>query len=303
MSSFNRGLDSTFVAAFNEEYDSTGWLRGLMDDKDIFLAVRQNYVNFYHLGNSLLKLECLNGALVGQIHYKYLLRPDANNPYVKTLNGRPVLPNDAKKLFLPDLEDVNALKKAAWPYAGAEKTGVHNIVRDNFNVLDVEIAFGTGDADEAGASAPRVDFAAIRCANEDATIVLYEAKHFDNRQALRSAQGKVPKVVEQIEAYSGILETYREAVIASYRRVCCNLLALRGLAERHPERQAMLEAIANGSRKLKLDPHPWLVVFGFDADQKSGVNWRLHHNRLRKLLNGRLLLKGHSENFVHGISR
>lgn len=303
MNSFDRGLDSTFIAAFNEEYDRSGWLRGLVDDKDIFLAVRQNYVNFYHLGNSLLKLECLNGALVGQIHYKYLLRPDADNPYIRILNGRPDLPKDTKKLFLPDLEDVNALKKAAWPYAGAEKTGVHSIVRDNFNILDVEIAFGTGGADEAGASAPRVDSAAIRRADEDATIVLYEAKHFNNRQALRSEQGRIPKVIEQIEAYSGILETYGEAVINSYRCVCCNLLALRGLAERHPERQAMLKEIASGSRKLKLDPHPWLVVFGFDADQKCGDNWRLHRDRLRKLLNGRFLLKGHSEKFVRGISR
>ncbi|MCY3837521.1 MAG: hypothetical protein OXH09_02525 [Gammaproteobacteria bacterium] len=303
MNSFNRGLDSTFVAAFNEEYDGSGWLRGLVDDKDIFLAVRQNYVNFYHLGSSLLKLECLNGALVGQIHYKYLLRPDADNPYIKTLNGRPDLPNDAKELFLLGFEDVKALKTAARPYAGPEKTGVHNIVRDNPNILDVEIAFGTGGADEARASAPRVDFAAIRCANERATVVLYEAKHFDNRQALRSEQGNVPKVVEQIEAYSDLLETYREEVITSYRCVCCNLLALRGLAERHPERQAMLKKIADGSRKLKLDPHPRLVVFGFDADQRSGDNWRPHRDRLRKLLNGRLLLKGHSEKFVRGISR
>lgn len=303
MSSFNRGLDRTFVAAFNEEYDRGGWLRGLVDDKEIFLAVRGNYVNFYYRGNSLLKLECLNGALVGQIHYKYLLRPDVNNPYIKALNGQPDLPNDAKDLFLPGFDDVDALKKAAGPYAGAEKTGVHDIVRDNPNVLDVEIAFGTGRTNDAGASAPRMDFATIRNIDEDATIVLYEAKHFDNRQALRAERDKVPEVVKQIETYSSLLQMNREAVIASYRLICCNLLALRGVAERHPERHAMLKEISSGSRKLELDPSPRLVVFGFDADQKSGDNWRPHHDRLKKLLNERLLLKGRSDKFVRGISR
>ena len=74
MSTFNRGLDDAFVTAFNGEYDKGGWLRGLVDDSEIFLAIRENYVNFYYRGGSLLKLECLDGAMVGQIHYKYLLR-------------------------------------------------------------------------------------------------------------------------------------------------------------------------------------------------------------------------------------
>lgn len=299
MSTFSRGLDSAFVAAFNEEYEKGGWLRGLVDDKEIFLAIREQCVNFYYRGCSLLRLERLKGAMVGQTHYKYLLRPDSDEKYVTVVDGRPDFRGDAKNLFLHGFDDIGALKKAAEPYVGAEKAGVHHIVRDNPNILDVEIAFGIGGTEESGASAPRVDFAAIR----DATIVLYEAKHFDNRQALRAKAYGVPEVVRQIETYRGLLEANRDAVISSYRRVCRNLLSLRGVAERHPERHAMLKDIASGSRRLELDPHPMLAVFGYDADQWSGKNWEPHREKLDRLLGGRVLQKGGSEQFVRGISQ
>lgn len=299
MSTFSRGLDSAFVAAFNEEYDKGGWLCRLVDDKEIFLAVRKQYVNFYYRGCSLLRLNCLNGAMVGQIHYKYLLSPDyPEDSYVKLQNGRFKLPHDGREMFLRNFDCIDALKRAAKPYAGAEKAGVHNIVHANPNVLDVEIAFETDGTGEAGASALRVDFAAIR----DTTIVLYEAKRFDDHKALRTGNDRDPNVVEQIRTYRDLLEANRDAIVTSYRLVCRNLLSLRGVAERHPERHAMLGDIANGSRRLELDPHPWLAVFGYDADQRSGKNWRRHREKLRRLLGERLLLKGSSDRFVRGIS-
>ena len=298
MSAFNRGLDCTFVAAFNEEYDKGGWLRGLVDDKEIFLAIREHYVNFYYLGCSLLRLDCRSGAMVGKIHYKYLLRPDSDNRYITVVDGRPDFRGDAKNLFLDGFDDIGALKRAAKPYADEEKVGVHDILRDNPNILDVEIAFGNGGTRESGASAPRVDFAAIR----DATVVLYEAKHFGNRQALRAKDDRVPEVVRQIETYRGLLEANRDAVIKSYRCVCRNLVSLRGVAERHPERHVMLKDIVSGSRRLELDPRPRLAIFGYDADQELGTNWRPHRDKLCKLLGKRLLLKGSSKEFVDGIS-
>lgn len=70
MSVFNRGLDDAFVTAFNEEYDRGTWLSRLVDDKDVFLAIRENYVNFYYRGCSLLRLDLLDRSMFGEIHYK-----------------------------------------------------------------------------------------------------------------------------------------------------------------------------------------------------------------------------------------
>lgn len=156
MSTFNRGLDSAFVAAFNKEYDNGGWLRGLLDDREIFLAIREDYVNLYYRGCSLLRLERLDGAMVGRVHYKYLLRPYSDDPYVTVLDGQPDFRGGANNLFLCGFDDIGALKRAVEPYVGTEKAGVRNIVCDNPNILDVEIAFGVGGTDETGASAPRV---------------------------------------------------------------------------------------------------------------------------------------------------
>ena len=123
-------------------------------------------------------------------------------------------------------------------------------------------------------------------------------KHFDNGD-LRASGDAEPKVVRQIETYSRLLRENRNAVIDSYRRVCCNLLGLRGLEERY----ATLEGIANNSRELLVDEDPVLIVFGFDADQKDGANWRPHREKLaKKLGKERVILKGGSKKLVHGIS-
>ena len=301
MSTFNRGLDKEFVDVLNEEYEKGGWLRGFVDDRDIFLAIRESYVNFYYRGCSLLRLAWKAGAMVGKIHYKYLLRPALDNPYIEVVNGRPDLPGDAKSLFLRDFNNIGDLKRAVQPYAGAEKTGVHDILISNHNIVDVEIAFGTGGTDEADASAPRVDFAAVQDSDEDAEIVFFEAKYFDNK-ALRASGDAKPDVVRQIETYSRKLRENRDAVIQSYRRACGNLTSVHGVGKRHPERHAMLEGIEDGSRMLRVDENPVLIVFGFDADQRAGKNWRPHREKLDTLLDGRVFFKGGSKKFVRGVS-
>ena len=66
MSVFNRGLDDAFVAAFNKEYDKGGWLNALVDDEELFVAIRENYVSFYYRGCSLLQLGLQAGTMIGK---------------------------------------------------------------------------------------------------------------------------------------------------------------------------------------------------------------------------------------------
>lgn len=245
MSTFNCGLDNEFVEALNKEYAEGGWWSRFVHDKDVFLAIRENYVNIYRCGCSLLKLNWNSGTIVGEIHYKYLLRPYRSNPYVKVVDGKAAL-DGTKSWFLNDMSDIDNLKKAAKPYAKGEKAGVQDILDANSNILDVEIAFG---------SRSRLDFAALRDSSEGVKIVFYEAKRFDNTG---------PEVVRQIESYSRKLEENEGAIIESYCRVCRNLLSLDGVAKRYQNHHKMLEGIANGSRTPLIDKDPVLIVFGFD---------------------------------------
>ncbi len=298
MGDFNRGLDDAFVNALNDEYEKGSWWHRFVNDKDVFVAIRRNSVNAYYRGCSLLKLDWRGGAIEGSTHYKYLLHPSYSTSYIKIVNGQPELPQDTNDLFIRSVDSLEDLKKAAQPFAGEEKSGVHDILNSNHNVLDVEIAFGADDRDS---SSPRVDFVALRNQNDTAELVFFEAKHFGNTD-LRVSDDAMPKAVKQIKLYSRRLAENNDQIALSYRKVCENLVSLKGMSTRYPERHEIIEAITDGSKTLRVNPEPVLIVFGFDADQRDGNNWRFHRKKLEGLLSDRFFLKGDSKKFVRGIS-
>ena len=205
-------------------------------------------------------------------------------------------------MFTKDMADINALKKAAKPYAGDEKTGVHNIVLANWNVVDLEIAIAASSRDEEDKSAPRIDFAALKKTGPGFEIVFFEAKDFSNG-ALRASDGADPEVIGQIETYKNLLDNNCDTISDSYRRVCGNLFDLRGLAERNRERHEILKGIADGLTPLTVNDAPRLVVFGFDEDQRSGTYGKRLRDKLKtKLGDDRALFRGNSKGFTRGIS-
>jgi hypothetical protein len=147
---FNRGISQAFVDRLNAEYDDEnrgGWWRSIALDRDLFIAIRNKYINVYWNGSSLLRLSLVGGRLVGEIHYKYLLRGSMPKPYIKVHDGVIELDNSSA-LFQTGQFDVAAIKKAASAYLSDEKKGVHQILLSNDNIIDVEIAFGTGEKEE-----------------------------------------------------------------------------------------------------------------------------------------------------------
>ena len=284
---FSRGFSDNFVEVLNDEYRKGGWWRNLLDDTRTFLAIRDGYINIYYRGCSLMMLK-LNGIrLEGSIDYKYLLRPDlqGDNRSIKVLDGKPDLGQHSSLFFLDDLANVNDLKRAVEPYAGEEKIGVHDIILGNPNILDVEVAISDVEA------APRIDLAAMHKVDRGVEIRFYEAKRFSNNELRASEEGN-PKVLGQINTYARLLSEQRTDIETSYRRVCCNLAELAGVAERHPERQQMIKGIAGGTVHLDINTDPYLLVFGFDADQRDGRYWKLHRDRLRKELGNRVKMRG-----------
>ena len=295
---FNRGLSVEFVKALNDEYAKNGWWRAMVDDTDLFVAIRSDRVNVYYRGCSLADVWMESGQVVGQTHYKYLLRPRVEPAYVRFDEGK-YDHRDGIDLFVESPKEVKELKAAATPYAGEEKTGVHGIIGANHNILDVEIAFGLRGKEQSNPSAPRVDFAAVRESNGGGEVVFYEAKRFANRGALRAGGSNQADVVAQIEEYSRLLRDNRSKVVEGYARVCSNLLGLHGM-QRRSKRHKWLERIAN--KPMSIDENVRLVVFGFDNDQKGGAAWAQHIEPLRALWPDRVLLKGETKDFRRGIS-
>ena len=304
MNTFNRGLDCEFIDALNREYKEGGWWRRLVDDPELFIAIRENYLNVYYRGCGLAKLNWKSGQIVGEIHYKYLLRPSGPKEYVSIRNGNITL-NGQESLFVVSLNDIADIKKAAEPYAGQEKNGVHSILAANPNVIDVEIAFGISGASEDDSSAPRIDFAAIQPLSdrEGMKLTFFEAKHFSNKSALRASDSKDPKVVGQISNYRHIIRERADDIARGYRQVCCDLPNLIGMMKQYPGHETMLKSIANGSTDLIVDETPILVVFGFDNDQKGGTSWAPHREKLGyRLGKDKVLFRGEADEFKRGIS-
>ena len=124
MSEFKRGIEnSKFIKALKENYH---WQQIIKDD-DLFVAIRNEYLNVYYYGQSIAKIEFIKNKVKWTTHNKYLGIDKAG--YSET--GE----------YLDKLE---LLKQNAKAYGGKEKEQVKkHILKDkSLCVLDVEITFG-----------------------------------------------------------------------------------------------------------------------------------------------------------------
>ena len=257
---FARGLSDEFVEALNREYeDPNGWWRKLIDDKELFLGIRENYINVYFNGGSILELEHRGRAgLVGRTHFKYLVnltRDSDNKDYINFANGNfdKVTISDSYTSIITHLSEI---KEAAKRHQGAEKTGVHQISIKNDNVIDVEIQFpGTGS---------RIDFAALQSTKEGVEIIFFEAKTYSNNE-LRSRSGE-PAVVEQIKRYETMLMERREDIESSYQRVARNIREINGW---NSKRSSIFLEATKGN--VALNPEVRLIIFGYDTPQRTAA--------------------------------
>ena len=287
---FNRGLHRDFVGALNALYDEPGsWWKALVEDKETFVGVRDNSVNVYYRGASLLRLKPSGtGGVAGEVHYKYLVKPrlEEGDEYVSIGDGGGI---DVSRLtrMISDQVEVDALKAAARNFADEEKTGVHRVAMQPDNaVVDLEVAISDGRV------ARRIDIAALVELDDAVAVRFFEAKVFANKE-LRARDPGTPRVVGQIRAYARLIEAHRDEIKRSYRRVCENLCSLEGI-DLSGRRGALISKVVNGAG-MEVDASPRLVVFGFDSDQRDGKVWCGHRKRLEEQLESKPIARGEPE--------
>ncbi len=292
MAKFLRGLSKTFIEVFNHEYDKGEWLRKLVEDKEIFTAIRNDSINFYYLGGSVLELSCANDELIGKVHYKYLLKPSLNkneDRYIKFTDGKIKNLEKLRHLFLQNYNNIGALKGAIKPHArlAQEKVNVHNIICKNKNVIDVEIAYNK----------LRLDIVALQGSKDGMEIVFYEVKLFKNHDDLRAKEPRKPKVFSQMDDYSELLMKKSKNLIENYQKVCRNLKSLKGVIDWYPnEYLYIFDQIADDPKCLSISNEPKLIVTGFDKDQRGGSEWKKHHEKLKNKFGERYDAIGESKN-------
>jgi hypothetical protein len=141
------------------------------------LAIRNGYLNFYRLGQSVARVYCVSGELRADVHYKYVLREPrpgmSKSPYLR-LTPKGV--SFGHTLVAP-YEGISTLLQwiavAEKQHAGVEKSIVDELVEKNDHVIDLEMALPAWSLPKV---AVRMDLVAI----EDRKVVFWEVKTVDD---------------------------------------------------------------------------------------------------------------------------
>ncbi len=261
MSEFKRGITNQ---NFITELNSNKYWQQMVKDEDLFIAIRNNYLNVYYYGQSICKVEFVKNKIKWTSHKKYLGIDESG--YIDTGAY---------------LEKIEELKQNARKHGGKEKEQVkQNILEDKrLCILDVEITFGR----EGSFGKRSIDFLAIEKDSSDKIkLVFYEAKHFDNSE-IRARE--IPKVFEQIEKYESVLNdtNHRTEILNSYRTVYENIKALN-----LNNKNSLVQLIGADSDKLEIDTEPRLIIFAIDKSKMDDI----HIQKLRNNFGDeRLILK------------
>jgi len=232
MSEFKRGITKpNFIAELN----GNKYWQQMVNDQDLFIAIRNNYLNVYYYGQSICKVEFVNNEIKWTSHPKYLGQS----------GKKPMNTGDY-------LEKIEELKLNTEKYRSEEKEKVkENFLNDKrLCILDVEITFGT----EVDAGRRSIDFLAIeKDSIGKIRLVFYEAKCYNNKE-IRSRTN--PRVFEQIEKYEKALRSHRHEILNSYRLVYENIKELN-----LNNKKNLVQFIGSESERLEIDDEPRLIIF------------------------------------------
>lgn len=286
---YKQGLSDGFVAALNDLHAAPEgeWWRKMLADPDLFVAIRTEYLNVYYRGCSLAKIKPdKKKGVVLSTHYKYLLHPSLDDPYVKaTAGGCYALDGLRDRAFIRSPESISELKRASKPYAGGEKDYVAGMLRKSETVLDVEVALSQdAEGESETAKAKRLDISALA----GNAIYFFEAKLFSNSELRADTESEaVAAVLHQIETYETLLTQRQADILHGAKAASQNIKKLHGMRERRVATATKLLACGD---ELTVQTKPYLIVGSFDDDQKNGEAWMPHRTRLVKALGGRIIL-------------
>jgi hypothetical protein len=282
---FKRGISFEFVEALRRlaKEEGPNWWTEVLADDDLFIAVRDEKLDVYRRGQALFQVFCTPaGVVYADTHPKYLLDPDMGKRVA--FDGSSFeLPASAALMdrWVPGVT-LDKMKRAAKLFAEREKTAVHAVVRQNPDVLDVEIAVRRAKGQE-GRELPRIDLLHLEDDGAQVRLVFWEVKLFSNGE-IRAEGGAKAKVVGQLDDYQEVLETERANILKSYRQVAANLVAIAEMRPSGRSAGKLIEKVAAAPDMLTLGvpPDVKLLVTGFDKDQLKGTVWEVYRKALHR---------------------
>lgn len=140
---FERRLSPAFVEALNRLYIADSWWTRLVNDPDVFIAVRCESLNAYSQGGSIGRITFERGNVCLRTHIEYLSLPAAQD-YVN-LTAEPSVELHRQVAWNRDLfvQHLPQIKLRPRRFAGAERVAENDIACRRHCVIDMEAAFST----------------------------------------------------------------------------------------------------------------------------------------------------------------
>jgi hypothetical protein len=282
MSEFKKGLSNKFIDQLAEEANKGSWWADVLNDPQLFIAVRNQYLNVYWRGQSLFKVVSQQSGLKATMHPKFLIDPGVHDE-VTLINRKFNVDKLVEGGIIREYkgpETLEKMKRAAGLFYGPEDSGCHDIILHNPHLIDREIGFSdtvTASGGEPNKETNLIDLLTLESDGDVVRLVFWEAKHFSNAE-LRPV-GPIIPVCEQIKRYRNCISRHRNEIEVCYRRVAENLAAMQKLGWKR-ELSPLVKDVAEG-RALTLgrkdeEPKVGLVIFDFTSLERDTDIWQAH---------------------------
>ncbi|ABV38244.1 conserved hypothetical protein [Shewanella sediminis HAW-EB3] len=239
------------------------------------LAVRDNYLNFYHKGQAIAKVGFNQGReLYSEQHIKYVFEGASTQNYPRLTGSDPTLINPVKteetEQYLGG-QTLDLWIERSKTHKGDEKTFVEEIAAANSNVIDMEMGLP--------GSAYRIDLVALERHGGGARLVLWEAKLTTDKRCRTNSEK--PEVLEQLARYRDFLtdENRQEQLQKAYVTACQVLVKITELAGKSIA--PIIKDVATGQLPLTIDSEPRLLLY-YNSEGDVRNSWPRHEERLRK---------------------
>lgn len=261
-------------------------LSSVVDDWELQVEIRDEAVTIYYRGAALVRDLRLDGdRLVGSVHYKYVPLHRLDSSVYLTVGG-----NEDGLLF-ESVPQPLALGKLSADVVGEykrmmksvsenpEAAIVHRIVsRPENRIVDQELKFQESRVPKAD----KIDVCHFDLGFNCLALVEVKGLHDDR---LRSRDGEVPEVVDQLRRYRTRIETWRDCIVEG----CASSISLK----RRLGLGARLDGIPE-SGPLKLMRKPVLVIGGCSRNDIRAImdgnnEWRLLRDGVEQEVAGLIL--------------
>ncbi|MBA2124014.1 hypothetical protein B9J78_03655 [bacterium Unc6] len=248
---FKRTMNEELKKKLIEEPLYKQLLPDIKDNGEVFPAIRNEVIDFYHYGGRLFSYD-KEGF---KTHVKYA---SAYKEYPEAYITELMLGN--LKQIQSFTDGYERIKENCSLYSGVEAQGVSKIYENHsfassktknssVVVLDIEVSF---EAIEEDRLQDRIDILLFE--KEKNRLIFCEVKHFSNSEIWAEKVENI-KVVEQIRRYTDQIKDKEGQIIAAYNNYTKIVNDLFQISLPEPE---------------KICPTVPLIIFGFDRDQLKG---------------------------------